>query len=68
MIYTSVLEMQKRLFFLTDMPIYKNLDWQKISSIVKNPFWVFDTRSILDYKYLKEFNLNIWQLGNGLNQ
>ena len=50
------------------MPIYKNLDWQKISSIIKNPFWVFDTRSILDYEYLKEFNLNIWQLGNGLNQ
>ena len=54
--------------FLTEMPIYKNLDWQKISSIIKNPFWVFDTRSILDYEYIKEFNLNIWQLGNGLNQ
>ena len=52
---------------LTQWSAYKNLEWEKVSRIVKNPFWVFDTRSILVCKEIKKYGLNIWQLGNGDN-
>ena len=49
---------------LTEWEIYKNIDWERVSSNVKKPFWVFDTRFILQEKKLKELGINIWQLGN----
>ena len=49
---------------LTEWETYENIDWKWVSSNVKNPFWVFDTRSILNDKKIKEFGINIWQLGN----
>tara|TARA_Y100001933_G_scaffold67732_1_gene68249 strand:- start:240 stop:1652 length:1413 start_codon:yes stop_codon:yes gene_type:complete len=51
--------------FITEWELYKNLDWARISRIVKKPFWIFDTRSILDYCSIKKVGLNIWQLGHG---
>ena len=50
---------------LTEWDEYKNIDWGTVSLNVKSPFWVFDTRSILDTKNLKDLGLNIWQLGLG---
>ena len=49
---------------LTEWETYENIDWKWVSSNVKTPFWVFDTRSILNDKKIKEFGINIWQLGN----
>ena len=49
---------------LTEWEIYENIDWEWVSSNVKNPFWVFDTRLILNYKNIKDLGINIWQLGN----
>ena len=49
---------------LTEWEIYENIEWEWVSSNVKNPFWVFDTRSILNFKEIKKIGINIWQLGN----
>ena len=46
---------------------YKTIDWGRVPLIVKSPFWVFDTRLILDTKNLEDLGLNIWQLGIGNN-
>ena len=64
----SAIENSEALIILTEWETYKNLDWQKISQIVKKPFWVFDTRSIFNYREVKKYGLNIWQLGNGDNK
>ena len=49
---------------LTEWEIYENIDWKFVSVNVKKPFWIFDTRSIIKDKKIKDLGLNIWQLGN----
>ena len=49
---------------LTEWEVYENIDWKFVSVNVKNPFWIFDTRSIIKDKKIKDLGLNIWQLGN----
>ena len=56
------------LILLTEWDDYKKLDWEKISSIVRRPFWIFDTRSIIENNHLETLGLNLWQLGNGSNK
>ncbi len=50
---------------LTDWDNYKNLNWEKISKLMRKPAWVFDTRLILDKSLIKEVGLNFWGLGLG---
>ena len=50
---------------ITDWDNYKNLNWEKISIIMRKPAWVFDTRLILDKSLIKEAGLNYWGLGLG---
>tara|TARA_B100000965_G_scaffold158413_1_gene132037 strand:+ start:2653 stop:4041 length:1389 start_codon:yes stop_codon:yes gene_type:complete len=50
---------------LTEWERYKDLDWKDISLKTKRPFWIFDTRSILDPKKFEKLKLNLWQIGNG---
>ena len=63
----SAVENSYAVILLTAWDEYKTIDWERVSSIVKSPFWIFDTRLILDTKNLKDFGLNIWQLGIGNN-
>ena len=65
-IYDAI-ENADALIIITEWQIYKELDWKKISLKVKNPFWIFDTRSILNCDQIKKYGLNIWQMGNGDN-
>ena len=50
---------------LTEWYRYKDLNWKDISLKTKRPFWIFDTRSILDPKKFEKLKLNLWQIGNG---
>ena len=50
---------------MTEWDNYKNLDWRKFQSKMRQPAWVFDTRSIISDEIIRETNLNFWQLGNG---
>ncbi len=52
---------------LTEWEDYKSIDWSRVSANVKSPFWIFDTRMILEVSKIKELGLNIWQLGIGIN-
>ncbi len=65
-IYDAI-ENADALIIITEWQIYKEIDWKKISLKVKNPFWIFDTRSILNCDQIKKYGLNIWQMGNGDN-
>ncbi len=64
----SVFEDAHAVILMTEWSIYKTLDWEKILPVVKKPFWVFDTRLILNPNEIKNLGLNIWQLGNGMNK
>ena len=52
---------------MTEWSIYKTLKWEKIVPVVKQPFWIFDTRLIVNPNQIKDLGLNLWQLGNGKN-
>ena len=52
---------------MTEWDMYKTLDWNKILSLVKKPFWIFDTRLVLDPKKISDLGINLWQLGYGKN-
>ena len=51
---------------LTEWDEYKNIDWQKVSHKMRKPSWIFDARSILNKNEIKKFNLNLWRIGDGL--
>ncbi len=50
---------------LTEWFEYSSIDWRKASQIMRKPAWVFDSRSIIDPNHLKEFDLNLWRIGDG---
>jgi len=53
------------IILLTEWDEYKFLDWSKISSIMNQPAWLFDTRCIINKKEINNTSLNFWQLGDG---
>ena len=52
---------------MTEWDIYKKLDWEKCLPKTKQPFWIFDTRLVLDPKKIGDLGINLWQLGYGKN-
>ena len=63
-IYES-LDKADAVVIVTEWSEYKNLDWQKISEIMRNPAWLFDARSIADQKEIRKTNINYWTVGHG---
>ena len=53
------------IIILTDWQEYKDLDWMKISSTMRKPSWIFDTRSILEINQINNLQSNYWKLGDG---
>ncbi len=50
---------------LTEWDQYKNIDWEIASKLMRNPSWVFDTRSIISPKDVRKYNINFWKIGDG---
>ena len=48
---------------LTEWEEFKHLDWKLISTHMRSPSWVFDTRSIINFKEAKSYGINIWIIG-----
>ncbi len=51
---------------LTEWDIYKSINWNDVSNLMRHPAWIFDTRSIIQGIDVKESGLNFWQIGDGL--
>ena len=51
--------------FLTEWEEFGSLDWQELSLKMRQPSWVFDTRSIVNMEDVKKSGVNIWQVGYG---
>ena len=49
---------------VTEWEDYKNLNWRKLSDLLRRPSWIFDTRGIIPISLLKELNCYYWQIGS----
>ncbi len=49
---------------VTEWEEYKNLNWRKLSNLLRKPSWIFDTRGIIPISLLKELNSYYWQIGS----
>ena len=54
------------ILILTEWRIYKKINWKTVEKVIRKPCWVFDTRSIVDPKEIKNTNLNFWRIGDGI--
>ena len=52
---------------LTEWNEFRNIDWELLSSNMRYPAWLFDTRSICNLKEAKKNGLNIWRVGADSN-
>jgi len=50
---------------LTEWEEYLNINWDKVSNLMRKPAWVFDTRSMIDKKNFDNLDLNLWVVGKG---
>jgi len=50
---------------LTDWEIYKNLQWEKYTKLMRKPSWIFDSRSVVNPKEIKELGVKLWRIGDG---
>ncbi len=62
-IYESISD-SDAILILTEWDQYKDIDWFKVSNIMRSPSWVFDTRSIVNETSIKKTNLNYWNIGS----
>ena len=49
---------------LTEWDEFKNLNWEKLSKMMRKPSWIFDTRDIIPNHKIKDIDVNVWKLGN----
>ena len=50
---------------LTEWEEFRKLNWKLISKKMVPPAWVFDSRSIVNTKNVREAGLSLWRLGDG---
>ncbi len=53
------------ILILTEWDDFRHLEWPKISSLMRKPAWVFDSRAIAEPKEIKQAGLNLWRVGDG---
>jgi UDPglucose 6-dehydrogenase len=51
---------------LTDWDEFETIGWQKISSKMQKPAWIFDTRGCVNQSDCKNAGLNLWVVGIGV--
>ena len=50
---------------LTEWKEYAEIEWDLASTSMRQPAWVFDSRSIVDPQKVKRSNLKLWKVGDG---
>ena len=61
----EAIEESDAILILTEWKEFENLDWRNISTLMRKPSWVFDTRLITNIKDAKQYGINIWSVGDG---
>ncbi len=55
------------IILITEWEEYKNINWQKLTRLMRRPSWIFDTRKIIPFKKLNNLGINFWQIGSSYN-
>ena len=53
------------LIILTEWDEFKDINWSYLSNIMRSPYWVFDTRRIINIENAELSGFNVWSIGNG---
>jgi len=61
-LYNSAMD-SDALVILTEWEEFRNLNYEKLSEIMRPPSWIFDTRSIIDNEKANNYGFNIWSIG-----
>ncbi len=67
-IYSENLDIFKNahaIIILTEWEEFRNMNWNKIAKEMVPPSWVFDSRSIVNPKKVRDASLNLWRIGDG---
>ncbi len=51
------------IIILTEWSEYMDINWKKLSSKMRKPAWIFDTRNIIPNEIINELDINYWQVG-----
>jgi len=52
------------IIILTEWQEFNNLNWPKISVLMRKPSWLFDTRNIANYNLAEKYGMKVWRLGS----
>ena len=50
---------------LSEWEQFRTIDWDKVSSLMRSPSWLFDTRIISNIEEAISSGLNVWKIGYG---
>ena len=50
---------------LTEWRQYRQLDWQDLAPLLRQPAWIFDARSVVDPAAVAAAGLQLWRVGDG---
>ena len=59
----GIAENSDALVILTEWEEFSKIDWFRISKLMRNPAWLFDTRGIVDKESVSKSGMKIWQIG-----
>ena len=54
------------LIILTEWDEFINLNWESLSSVMRKPSWVFDTRGVSNLNSAAQFDINTWRIGKSI--
>ena len=54
------------IIILTEWEEFRKLNWREIAKKMIPPAWVFDSRSMVNPKEVRDSGLSLWRLGDGL--
>ena len=62
---TSAVQGADAVIILTEWSQYRGLDWSALVSLMRQPAWVFDARSVVTPAEVEGAGLNLWRVGEG---
>ena len=63
---SSIFKDADAVVILTEWELYKTINWDTVSKLMRRPAWIFDTRSIIQETKVVNSGLRFWKIGNGL--
>ena len=61
----STVEGADAVLILTEWQQYRQLDWQALAPLLRQPAWIFDARSVVDPAAVAAAGLKLWRVGDG---